>query len=273
MYFKKSIRIIAICIVIAVMFSACGASKKELAVSGENSYPAPNGKTSKITVMTYNVKNCEYGKSISAIASDIKEHNPAVVCVQEIDNETMRSGKKDILKLLAQELKMNYSFFPAINLQRGLYGIGIMSIYPLENCQIQPLKTRKGDEARVLASADIKMQNKTLHLFNTHLSYEDKETRLEQIEWLSGILKNSEPFILTGDFNIESFDEYGAFSGFHAVNTEKNPFESYIGEPETKDFFRAIDNIFVSNDLKLSNKIFAQTSVSDHRPLVAEIDF
>lgn len=271
MHFKRATSIISVCVIIAILFSACGAGEKELAVSGENNYSAPNSSVDKLVVMTYNIKNCENGKSISAVASDIKQYNPDVICVQEVDNGTRRSEKKDVMKLLAQELEMNYCFFPAINLSGGLYGIGIMSVYPLENCRIQPLETRKKDEARIFASADIKTQSKTLHIFNTHLSFEDKQTRLNQLEWINGILKNSEPFILTGDFNIEGFDEYAALGKIKALNTEKEPFESYIGEPSA-DHFRAIDNIFVSNDLELENKLFAETSVSDHRPLVAQIE-
>lgn len=273
MNLKKAIKVFAICVIIVTMLSACGANEKELIVSGENSFPAPTDNLDdELVVMTYNIKNCENGKSITAVASDIKKYNPDVVCVQEVDNGTRRSKKQDVLKLLAQELKMNYCFYPAINLEGGLYGIGIMSVFPLENCQMQPLEIRNGDEARVLASADIKTPKKTVHLFNTHLSFEDKETRLNQIKWLNDVLKDKDSFVLTGDFNIESFDELTSFNGMSAVNTEKNPLESYIGNDGNNDFFRAIDNILVSNDIELDDITFGETTVSDHRPLIAEIE-
>lgn len=272
MHLKKFTRLAAVCIMFVMLFSACTANEKELTARGENNFPAPSSTAEELIVMTYNIKNCENANSISVVASDIRAHNPSVVCVQEIDNGTKRSGKKDVLKLLAQELEMNYCFYPVLNYQGGLYGIGIMSVYPLENCQMQFLETRKGDEARVLASADIKTPNKTLHIYNTHLSYENKEARLNQIKWISSTLKDNDSFILTGDFNIESFEEYAAFDGMRAVNTSKEPFETFIGEPESGDFFRAIDNIFVSDNIELDNIVFGQTSVSDHRPLIAQIE-
>lgn len=226
----------------------------------------------KFVVMSYNIQNCQNGNGISAVASDIKKYNPDVVCVQEIDNGTKRSKGQNEPELLAGELNMNYCFFPAINFDGGLYGIGIMSVFPLENCQKQFLETPEGNESRVLASADIKMPKKTVHIFNTHLSFEDKETRLKQIKYLNDMLKDKDSFVLTGDFNISGFEEYAPLEGMNAVNTADNPFDSFIGGDGNNDAFRAIDNIFVSDNFKLGKITFGQTSVSDHRPLIAEIE-
>ena len=271
MKYKNVIAVIALITAGVMMLSAC--SKKELVISGENNFSVKDSDTDgKLVVMTYNIKNCQDGEGILDIVSDIKKYNPDVVCVQEVDNGTRRSKKQNILKLLAEELNMNYCFFPAINFRGGLYGIGIMSTFPLENCHMQPLEIREEDEGRVLASADIKTPKKTVHIFNTHLSFENKESRLKQIKYLNDMLKDKDSFVLTGDFNISGFEEYAPLEGMNAVNTANNPFASFIGGDGNDGSFRAIDNIFVSDNLKIGNIIFGQTSVSDHRPLIAEIE-
>lgn len=223
-----------------------------------------------LTVMTYNVKNCDNGKKIAEIAEDIQKYNPDAVCVQEIDQGVRRSGQKDILKELADTLQMNYCFFPTIRLQGGAYGLGILSVYPLENCTLQPLEVRKGDEKRILAHAMITVHNQPIHIYNTHLSFEDTQLRLQQIKAVHTQIYKSTPFVLTGDFNVESLQELSDFSDAYAANTEEVPYQTFIGD---EGGFRAIDNIIVSKDLNIKEVILGNTAVSDHRPLIAAICF
>lgn len=237
-----------------------------------NHYSAQSwqNKQRMLTVMTYNVKNCDNGEKIAEIAADIQRYNSDVICVQEIDLNVPRSGKRNILKELATSLQMNYCFFPAIPLQSGSYGIGILSVYPLENCFLQPLEVRKGDENRVLASAEITVNGQTIHLYNTHLSFEDTQMRFRQIRMLNAIIGQNTPFILMGDFNVESFQEFTYLNGVKAANVAERPYQTYIGD-DTNTVFRAIDNIFVSENFELKEVVAGITTVSDHRPLAAVI--
>ncbi len=223
-----------------------------------------------LTVMTYNVKNCDDGEKIAEIAEDIQKYKPDAVCIQEIDLNVPRSGNRDILKELAEMLQMNYCFFPSIALQGGQYGLGILCTYPLEHCSSQPLEVRKGDEERILASAEITVNGQAIQLYNTHLSFEDTQTRLRQIRAVDAIIGQNAPFILAGDFNAESFQEFSCLNGVHAANVAEMPYQTYIGE-DADTVFRAIDNIFVSENFKLKEVVFGITTVSDHRPLTAGI--
>lgn len=246
--------------------------KMPLCAVGENSGKPCVSQTEKqtLTVMTYNVRNCGNGKQIAEIAGDIRKYNPDVVCVQEVDCRTTRSRRKNILKSLADALQMHYCFFPAIYFGGGTYGIGILSVYPLENCTLQPFTVRAGDEGRVLAHAQITVNGRAFHVFNTHLSYESPEMRLRQMQMLSAVLGQNMPFVLMGDFNILSFQEYDDLRDVRAVNGKDMPFETYIGDDPTGDF-RAIDNIFIPKTLAFEDIVFGETSVSDHRPLIATV--
>lgn len=250
-----------------LMLSAC--ASEPLEPSGENSVTAAAG-TKTITVMTYNVKNCDVGEQIDAIASDIREQHPAVVCVQEIDKNVDRSGNRDVLRELAAAVGMNYEFYPAIHLQGGTYGLGIMSVYPLESCTMVPLETRREDEDRVLAAATINVDGKQIRIYNTHLSFEDTDQRKQQWDFLNETLSGGQlPFILTGDFNVAGMEEFSYLTGVDCVNSDSTHFETYVGDGE--DGFRCLDNIFISDGLTLLSGKMADTSASDHRPLVVEI--
>lgn len=250
------------------MLTAC--SGGELVPSGENSVTGAVEEADTLTVMTYNVKNCDLGEQIDAVAEDILAEGPQVVCVQEIDKGVNRSGDRDVLRELAAAVGMNYYFYPAINLQGGSYGVGILSVFPLESCQMVPLEVRRGDEGRVLASAVINVNGKQIKIYNTHLSYEDADQRQKQWEFIQQTLSGEQmPYILMGDFNISSIDEFSILTGVTSVNNAATPYDTFVGGNEGG--IRTIDNIFVSDNLTLLTGGLADTSVSDHRPLTAEI--
>lgn len=260
------------------LISRCTACKmKQKTVWGDNSFSSvqysQQGSEEKtvLLVMTYNIRNAVEGTKINEIADDIQTANPDIVCVQEVDCVTRRSKKKDILKELAAILKMNYCYFPSIQLQGGTYGNGILSRFPLEKCICTPLAVREntGDEGRVLASASIAVNGKKLSVYNTHLTFEDKDTRLAQLDFLKATISAQTPAVLCGDFNVESFAEFDRI-GATAVNTELTQLNTYIG---TDTDFTSIDNIFVTDTVTVLSAALCDTSVSDHRPLLAKIEF
>lgn len=265
---KRFFRLISRC-------TAC--EKKRRTVRGNNSFSSvqysQQGSEEKtvLLVMTYNIRNAVEGTKIEEIASDIQTANPDIVCVQEVDCGTRRSKKKDVLKKLSAILKMNYCYFPSIKLQGGTYGNGILSRFPLENCARTPLAVREhaGDEGRVLATASIAVNGKNLFVYNTHLTFEDQDTRLAQLDFLKSTVLAQPHAVLCGDFNVESFAEFDRI-GTTAVNTEMTPFHTYIG---TDTDFTSIDNIFVTDSVTVLSATLCDTSVSDHRPLLAKIEF
>lgn len=260
---------LSLCLV-AVCFASCKNEEKPLEIAVDNSistYAQTPGKAS-LKVISYNVKDCDNGEKIKEIANDIKGKDADVVCIQEIDNLTERSGKRNVLDLLARELGMNYCFYPSIELQGGLYGVGILSKYELKECKRTSLKTG-GKEGRVLAQAQIVVGEKTINVFNTHLSYESKKLRMGQMEFLNETLAGQTPFVLAGDFNVENFDDYKPLQNVSMVNRADNQMNSFIGNDGTA--FTALDNIICSNDMTFVTSEMGETSASDHNFLYGEI--
>lgn len=247
-------------------------SAEPLEHSGKNLIAAPAGESDLLTVMSYNVKACNLGRGIREITADILAGNPAIVCVQEVDKNVRRSKKKDLLCELATSLQMNYHFYPAIHLQKGMYGIGILSVYPLESCRMIPLEVRAGDEGRVLASAVVHINGRKIKILNTHLSFENADQRKIQWDILQRVLTEQQmPYILMGDFNISDIGEFDYLKGVNCVNNTATPYETFVGDEVDGGGSRCLDNIFVSVDMTLVSGKMADTTASDHRPILAKI--
>lgn len=90
-------------------------------------------------VMSYNVHNCiglDNVRDYNRIAEVIKQADPDVVALQELDSMTQRNNGVYALKELETFTGMHGIFVSAIPFQGGSYGIGLLS-------KEQPLSYKK----------------------------------------------------------------------------------------------------------------------------------
>lgn len=270
---KKGLSVVLILAILFCMSAGCG-QKMPLEITGENSVAnvvtAEEGQAI-VRVLQYNAQNCDDGKKIQEVAEEIRSVNPQIVCLQELDWDTKRSGRQEVLKQLAELLSMNYLFVPAISFQGGLYGIGILSVYPLENNERFILPVQNGEEGRILAKAQVRINETTVDILNTHLSFESAESRQKQFSLLQEHLKNVNHFILCGDFNVEGYSEFDTLENVCAVNTAETNYLTYLPDEDETDMFLGLDNIIVSGNMKIQSSQMINTTVSDHNMLVADI--
>lgn len=217
---------------------------------------------------TFNTRACNEGKNIAEAAAEIKSQNAQIVFVQEMDHKVKRSGKQDILQQLSMLLEMNYAFYPALEIEGGTYGIGILSKFTLQQSESIALETKQ-EEPRVLAKAKISVNNRDILLYNTHLSFESEELRLKQLQFLNEQTTRSGLFILGGDFNVKNFEEYAIIQNSHAANTPEHQFITYKDAGD--GLFGCIDNLIIPESLAVLNSWMAESTVSDHNLLISEI--
>ena len=80
--------------------------------------------------MSYNIRNgigMDEKRDLNRTAATITAENPDVLCVQEVDSVTGRSGGAYVLGDLAKATNMHPTFAAAIDFMGGKYGIGILS--------------------------------------------------------------------------------------------------------------------------------------------------
>lgn len=235
---------------------------------------------SDFRVLTYNIHHANPPSKpnvidIDAIANVIKQQQPDLIALQEVDVYTNRSGKTlNETSEIARLAGLPYYFFgKAIDYQGGEYGVAILSKYPLSSMANYPLPTAAGSggELRTLATAIISLPgNKTIVFASTHLDAQTSETnRLLQIQKITDILNpQTIPVILAGDFN--------AIPGSNTINILDGNFTrscisscgftiSAISPTKTIDFiaYRPSDKFTVT-----SHKVIEEKYASDHLPVL-----
>lgn len=190
-------------LLLVIFLAACAGQLRSTSSAKDTQTP--------VRVMAYNVHHCNPPSKpglidIDAISKAIKDQNPDLVALQEIDVNTGRSGKFNQAEEIAKKLGMNFFFAKAIDHDGGDYGVAILSKYPLSETKINRLPTEastKG-EPRILATAKITFPNgKTIRFGSTHLDAQKNPVNREmQIKEINRISAEEElPFIIAGDFN------------------------------------------------------------------------
>lgn len=178
--------------------------------STSSALETPNKKDSpkQLKVLSYNLRFGELA-SLQELADFIKEQNPDVVALQEVDSRTFREraehqNDKDFATELGFLTGMFAAYGKTIPYKNGYYGIAILSKYPIGKVERFYLpKTENGKEQRAVLVADIEYKENEYFTFaSTHLDYTNTEERQVQVARLNEILLPSKyPVILGGDFN------------------------------------------------------------------------
>ena len=257
---------------------------KEKFVEGENPL---NRKNITLRVASYNVKKGIQGKeadddfssenidaNIAAIAEDIKSLNLDIVGLQEIDVGTNRTGKRDIVKLIAEAAGYEYyQFTKAIDYDGGAYGSGIISKHEIVEYKtvILPRDPNVDSEERAVGIATVNYNGNKINFLNTHLTVSEDAAGLEakraQMRKIAELVDGKVGIILTGDFNTSDTSIRGLIPGTKLVNN--GIFKSFANS-------RAIDDIVIDEGWRVmaSGMNDAVTNRhSDHNLIWAEIKY
>lgn len=220
----------------------------------------------QIRVGTYNVKLLDNGKGISQFVEEMKEIQPDIICLQEVDQYSFRSGNIDMVKEMAEAAGYPYYYFyQTMWIVKGYYGIGIMSKYPVIEVTSKQLPNYILNEPRVLARALIDLNGRHLEVYHTHLSFKEREVRKKQIAYISKEIQHKENTVFMGDFNTFTATDFFEIDGMTAIN---QPYDPYI----TFQSFGFPDNIYFSHDMKALHADVAPITFSDHHLFYCDLE-
>ncbi len=161
-----------------------------------------------MTWNTHNAIGVDDKFDIDRIVEEIKEQEPDVVGLNEIDLGASKTGFVDLASYIAQKLQMYYYFGPSFC---NHYGNAIFSKYPIESAKNMDLPRVKSNmEPRSVIQIKIKINSKTWTTYQTHLAL-SPEDRKEQVDFILDLIKNDddERVVWMGDFNFRpDSDEY-----------------------------------------------------------------
>ena len=263
-------------LIVLLFFIGCSRKTAPLATA-----VSPTNHPADITVLCYNIHHANPPSKpglidITAIANVIKQQQPDVVALQEVDVHTSRSGS-DVHQ--AEELGrltgMTAYFAKAIDYGGGEYGVAILSKLPMENMKNIPLPTEDATngEHRTLATAVLTLPGDRKIVFaNTHLDAQSNDTNRQlQMKKILEVLKQETlPVILAGDLNaVPSSDVIRQLDSYFTQSCMGGgcPFTVPVVKPN-----KTIDYIAYAPAGKftvVSHAVVPEEYASDHRPVKA----
>ena len=234
-----------------------------------------------LTVMTYNV---QWFTGINGQQqmqqSIINTYAPDLIGLQELtQNGTVPTIGQNVLSGYTLRLSNHKNY------------IAFASKLPLSNVIVQdfqsqdPYDMSTWGETRAYMLADLTKNGKTIKWLNTHLCVHNLEYKSAQFAEIFNLIKDMEHVIITGDFNLITWDEYDdtfkmfADAGFKLANTTGvKTYTDLTSATSLADFKQPTDNIIVSSDIDIDSVVFDTTKLSnlngnaiDHVPVIVTL--
>lgn len=248
-----------------------------------------------MTIFRFLTFNLWYGKNWKKEIDLIKSQNPDIFVLQEVTKNIPKFGLNNID--VFHEFENAFPDFKGIiapityKKEKGkeiFFGNAIFSKFSVISSNIhyylKPLDWTDDYErqSRNLVEAKVKINGQELYVFTTHFTYSpafaDTPIKVKEAEKVIEIIKDKQPMIIAGDFNshfksevIKKIDKEVLYiDREHNPTWTKHPF-SYKGFEETELKWK-LDYIFISERLKCKSFKIIDTDISDHLPIVAELE-
>ncbi|MEP7199933.1 MAG: endonuclease/exonuclease/phosphatase family protein [Chloroflexota bacterium] len=184
--------------------------------------------------MTYNIKSGRHHpKGLDAVARVIQSLAPDVLAVQEVDEGMARTQARAQTDWLTRGLRMRGLFAPAMAYDGGLYGVALLSRWPIQAHERRPLFTpdypdadtrpRHDSEPRVMLAATVacggwtqpppaardmaipREQVPILNIIVTHLGLtpDQRAIQAQELAQFARTWHSELPTIIMGDFNCD----------------------------------------------------------------------
>ena len=240
---------------------------------------AAQEKLTTLRILTFNIYHGEGtdGKiDLPRQAKVIQDSKADLVCLQEVDDRTERTGRVDQTAELAKLTGFHGAFVHQLDFEGGRYGQALLSRYPISEAECHWLPGTPDRERRMAGAVRLKVHEHTITLVTTHLHHNNEPFRIDQAKTLDRIFR-SEKYsdsivIIAGDLNATPDSEPLRLLKEHWVSAS-NASEPFLTFPAQKPE-RQLDYIFISatNGVKVSNvRVIEEPLASDHRPLLAEL--
>ena len=218
--------------------------------------------------------------NLDDVATLLNSHQPDVVALQEADGPSLWSGRFNHVEYLAQETELPHFFRgDHVKMLRLSYGTAVMSSHPIVETQSyrfapSPPMPPKGF---VLSTVHRQQPDGTELIFDVvsiHLDFARRNVRLRQCEEMVELLERRQrPLVIMGDFNCEwssSEQTLRRLTNKLDLHTYQPDDRSMITFPTTR---KRIDWVLCSKGFQFVRHEVLQDQLSDHRAIVAELDW
>ena len=159
----------------------------------------------QLRVLTFNILHGATLKGdfdLDLIAKVIKDANPDIVAMQEVDWKTNRAKKLDLVTELGLRTGMLPFFGQAMHYDGGGYGEGVLCKHVVSYAKNHLLSYTKGNEPRsALEVRFIKSGLPEITFVATHLDHTSGGDRVSQVKDMTKLFKGKKNLIIAGDLN------------------------------------------------------------------------
>lgn len=218
-----------------------------------------------IKIISYNIhsgKNMWMVPQLNKLVHFFQKEKPDILAVQEI-HENYKLGRQ--LSFFEEQLKMNVHFGPHVPVGEGHYGIATLTRYPILNNKHYLLP--KIREQRGFLDTVVIIENKEVHLLNTHLGLRFQNRKLQLLKIQEYLRQLTSPFLLMGDFNTDHPEIPLDFVRDSAKEMQKEHLVTMMLSN------KRIDYVFASKDFQILDYQVKPVKMSDHYPVVTEVTF
>lgn len=249
----------------------------------------------KIRFVTLNI--WDGGRLLDNAVDFIRKEDPDVVAMQEIyDGKNPRLERRyRTIEVFKKKLGFpHYIFAPAfigsLSIGNIEQGNAIFSKVPITSEKVTFFDKSYGKFnaedskdfgliPRILQHGLIGLDNLKLNIFNIHgiwgLDGKDNSRRLKMSKIIIREIKDKENVILAGDFNVELNTQTIKNIECHLKNVFKDELKTTFNMKHKDEGGYAtavVDMIFVSKHFKIVDRYMMDVDVSDHMPLVCELE-
>lgn len=246
-----------------------------------------NGSENVLRIFVYNIHDGEGMDGvvdIERIADVIREKDPHLVALNEVDIGTERVGGIDTMERLAESLDMEPVFGRNIDHQGGEYGNGILTNLSLISSKNMHLEMSEEREQRGLLQTEVEFEGSRIAFMTTHLDHQSDVNRQLAVQQIIEAKENypGMPVLVAGDFNATPDDGVIGTMNVHFTDVwdEVGDGPGYTIPVPISSANRRIDYIFYSNSmveegdarLRPVHIEVINTTASDHLPVYAEFE-
>ena len=233
-----------------------------------------------LRVLTYNVHSCrgrDRRHDPARIAEVIAATDPQVIALQELDVGRIRTGGVDQAHMVAEHLRMDAHFHPALHVEEEKYGDAIITALPSRVVRAAALPSV--GEPRGAIWVEVDYLGAKVQIVNTHFGLWRRERMLQARtlageDWLGSAQCRAAPSLLAGDFNA------GPRSRSYAILAEGLS-KRALAVPARPTFparfpMLRLDHIFANPKARIIDYEVIDTPLarqaSDHLPLLATVE-
>lgn len=229
-----------------------------------------------LTICTFNIQNDyrKYTKDKSLeILKFLKKEKLDVFNLQEVYSKIDKDLKNNLFNT-KYSINGKYRFLLKVILNRFNEKNPIITNKKVLSTKTYHLPVFPSITKRIMTKVEIDLDGEIISIYNTHLDYKYISVRKRELKRIINIIKNdSNPIILTGDFNLKTNNIY--FKEFIKDMKSIGIKHIDVGEKTLKisKYHRAIDHIFISDKFKLKSKrLITNLDISDHYPIIIRVD-